>query len=232
MKRMITCIVMLFLVGLFVAPSSFAAPPQEMFLAGALGKQPYVQRASAIRGKVVETMEGEAVGEIEDVVFDMARGRIRYVALAYGGLLGFGKTFVAIPWEALTIQPGGETFMLTLDKEKLQNVPGFDQHDWPQWPDPFLSAALHGSAETPERSPGSPTTVLPSSNTQGVRSGKALSATIQEMDAQHGSITLRTEAGNTVALRASPALLVGLQAGDAVEVKTSGEQVTRIHKQE
>jgi hypothetical protein len=57
-----------------------------------------------------------------------------------------------------------------------------------------------------------------------------LSGTIQDVNMQKGFITLRSEDGDIIDLRASPELLAGLQTGDVVEVKTSGKTVMEVSK--
>jgi hypothetical protein len=59
-----------------------------------------------------------------------------------------------------------------------------------------------------------------------------VSGTIQAVDMQKGFITLRSEDGDIVDLRAPTELLAGLQTGDVVEVKTSGRAVTEVSKKE
>jgi len=54
--------------------------------------------------------------------------------------------------------------------------------------------------------------------------------TVQQVDPNKGHITLRSEEGKTVQLQAPAALLTSLQAGDAVEVKVSGQKATVIHR--
>jgi len=54
--------------------------------------------------------------------------------------------------------------------------------------------------------------------------------TIQHVDSKKGHLTLRSEEGKTVQLQAPAALLTSLQAGDAVEVKVSGQKATLIHR--
>ena len=61
---------------------------------------------------------------------------------------------------------------------------------------------------------------------------ETVSGTVQNVDAQQGRMILSSEAGKTMELRAPAELLTGLQNGDAVEVKVSGQQATFIHKQE
>jgi hypothetical protein len=59
-----------------------------------------------------------------------------------------------------------------------------------------------------------------------------LSGTVQNVDPQQGRITIRAGEDNVVELRAPAELLIGLQSGDAVEVKRSGQQATFIKRQQ
>src|SRR2546423_9506972 len=59
-----------------------------------------------------------------------------------------------------------------------------------------------------------------------------LSGTVQNVDPQQGRITVRAGEDNVVELRAPAELLIGLQDGDAVEVKRSGQQATYIKRQQ
>jgi len=59
-----------------------------------------------------------------------------------------------------------------------------------------------------------------------------LSGTVQNVDPQQGRITVRAGEDNVVELRAPAELLIGLQSGDAVEVKRSGQQATFIKRQQ
>jgi len=59
-----------------------------------------------------------------------------------------------------------------------------------------------------------------------------VSGTVQNVDPQQGRITISAGEDKTVELRAPAELLVGLQSGDAVEVKVSGQKATYIRKQE
>ncbi len=60
----------------------------------------------------------------------------------------------------------------------------------------------------------------------------SLSGTVQNVDPQQGRITVRAGEDNVVELRAPADLLIGLQSGDAVEVKRSGQQATFIKRQQ
>lgn len=61
---------------------------------------------------------------------------------------------------------------------------------------------------------------------------ETVSGTVENVDPQQGRMILRAEEGKAMELRAPTELLIGLQNGDAVEVKLSGQRATFIQKQE
>src|SRR5262245_3738935 len=61
---------------------------------------------------------------------------------------------------------------------------------------------------------------------------ETVSGTVQNVDPKQGRMILRADESRTMELRAPGELLIGLQDGDAVEVKISGQQATFIQKQE
>ncbi|MDG6245074.1 MAG: PRC-barrel domain-containing protein [Methanolobus sp.] len=90
-----------------------------------------VLSASTIRGDSVENPQGEDLGNIEDIMIDLDRGMVAYTVLSFGGVLGIGDRYFAIPWDALTKKPGENKFIVDIDKEILKNAPGFDKDNWP-----------------------------------------------------------------------------------------------------
>lgn len=61
---------------------------------------------------------------------------------------------------------------------------------------------------------------------------ETVSGTVENVDPQQGRMILRAEEGKAMELRAPTDLLTGLQNGDAVEVKLSGQRATFIRRQE
>jgi sporulation protein YlmC with PRC-barrel domain len=96
-----------------------------------------VSRASKIIGTDVKNSKGEDLGDIKDLVLDPMSGRLSYVVVSYGGLLGMGDKLFAIPWSAVRWSTDKDYFVLNMDKEALKNAPGFDEDHWPvsgaQW---------------------------------------------------------------------------------------------------
>lgn len=92
-------------------------------------------RASQIIGKDVRNTNGEELGEINDVIVNIANQDIHYVILEFGGFLGLGEKLFAYPMEAFALSRDRGELVLNVPKEKLENAPGFGRDDWPNWAD-------------------------------------------------------------------------------------------------
>lgn len=91
-----------------------------------------VLTASSIIGDEVESPDGNNLGEIKDIMLDIRNGGIEYVILQFGGFLGIGSKYFAIPFESLTINEDRHVFILNKDKSFLEKAPGFDKDHWPE----------------------------------------------------------------------------------------------------
>jgi hypothetical protein len=77
----------------------------------------------------------EDVGSLKEIMIDIPSGRVAYAVLAVGGFLGIGERLFAIPWGALALDEDRKCFILDVDKQRLQNAPGFDKDNWPDMAD-------------------------------------------------------------------------------------------------
>jgi hypothetical protein len=91
--------------------------------------------ASAAIDDRVRNPAGEPLGQVKEFAIDLETGRIAYAVLAFGGLLGVGRKLFAIPWQALTLDEDRNEFILDVDREMLEDAPGFDRDEWPATPD-------------------------------------------------------------------------------------------------
>jgi sporulation protein YlmC with PRC-barrel domain len=94
---------------------------------------PRVLSASSIKGTTVRNLQNEDIGKIKDLMIDWQNGSIAYAVLTFGGFLGMGEKLFAIPLESFKFEnyDGFETAVLDINKEKLENAPGFDNDHWP-----------------------------------------------------------------------------------------------------
>lgn len=107
------------------------------------GPGPRVMSASTLEGDEIVNRQGEKLGTLEEIMLDVSSGRIAYAVLSTGGFLGMGDKLFAVPWQALTLDTDNECFILDVDKDRLQNAPGFDKNHWPAMADQRWASELH-----------------------------------------------------------------------------------------
>jgi len=87
--------------------------------------------ALSIIGDKVRNNQGEHLGEIKDIMIDIISGKIDYYIIEFGGFLGIGIKYFAIPFSLLQVDPDKKIFLFNQRKETLENAPGFDMDHWP-----------------------------------------------------------------------------------------------------
>lgn len=107
------------------------------------GYKTNVLSASSLTGDKVKNAKGEDLGTIEDVMIDLSRGNVAYAVLSFGGFLGMGDKLFAVPWESLQINTVNKEVTFDVDKERLENAPGFDKDNWPDMADPAFRKQVH-----------------------------------------------------------------------------------------
>ena len=107
------------------------------------GPGPEVMDAATLIGDSVVNRNAEDLGKVEAIMLDVASGRIAYAVLSFGGFLGMGSKYFAIPWSALTLDAAEKRFILGVSKETLENAPGFDKDRWPSMADLTWATQIH-----------------------------------------------------------------------------------------
>jgi sporulation protein YlmC with PRC-barrel domain len=177
----------------------------------------HTNRASKFIGADVENAQGEDLGQIEDLMLDPQDGRVAYAVLSFGGFLGLGEKYFAVPWKALQAKAGeDDTLILNVEKEKLTNAPGFDKNNWPDMTNRQWGEEIHTYYGVP---PYWVATTRPVGGSMtGMQASEAVTATILNVDKSTKSLQLKTANNETVELKAPEGLLGELQVGDRVEV--------------
>lgn len=88
--------------------------------------------ASSIIGDKIRNDQQEHMGEIMDLMIDITTGRIEYAVIEFGGFLGIGVKYFAIPFRLLRVDPEKKMFVFNQKKEVLEKAPGFDMEHWPE----------------------------------------------------------------------------------------------------
>jgi sporulation protein YlmC with PRC-barrel domain len=96
---------------------------------------PRVLSSSSISGTNIYNRQGESLGEVKELMVNMQSGQVEYVVVSFGGFLGIGDKYFAVPLEAFDVDTEDEKFILDANREKLENSPGFDKDNWPSTAD-------------------------------------------------------------------------------------------------
>ena len=138
-------------------------PFQMMFFSSILILVPFSQslafspdqgsyKASELVGKSVKNLQGEDIGQIEELVIG-SNGEVGYAVLSFGGFLGVGDKLFAVPWTSLAHQPDHEYLTLDISPKKLEKAPGFDKNDWPDMKDEKWKFLIGEFYSTPDQIP-------------------------------------------------------------------------------
>ncbi len=103
-----------------------------------------IVKSGEINGTKVQNPANENLGEIAEVVIDKKSGKISYLVLDFGGFLGFGNKYFAVPWQLFLYNNQDDCFILNVDKQHLKNAPGFDKDHWPNFSAPEFTTMITG----------------------------------------------------------------------------------------
>lgn len=102
-----------------------------------------VTKATNLIGKQVKNFDGKDVGQIKDLVINWRSGGfIEYAVLSFGGFLGLGDKYFAVPWKVMLLSGDKEHFILNVNEERLKKAPGFDKDNWPDLASPDWSMVV------------------------------------------------------------------------------------------
>ena len=107
------------------------------------GPGPDLMGADTLIGNDVYNHNEEDLGDIKEIMLDVRSGRVSYAVLSFGGFLSMGEKLFAVPWNALTLDTVNKRFVLNVEKERLENAPGFDKDNWPNMADASWATEIH-----------------------------------------------------------------------------------------
>lgn len=91
--------------------------------------------AGTLTGDSVKNKSDEQLGTVEEIMIDLDHGQVAYVVMAAGGFLGLGEKYFAVPWSLLEVDTERHHVVVDLDKDAIENAPGFDKDNWPDTSD-------------------------------------------------------------------------------------------------
>ncbi|MBV5263847.1 PRC-barrel domain-containing protein [Pinisolibacter aquiterrae] len=85
--------------------------------------------SSKVVGSNVYDARGEHLGHVEDVVLDKLSNTIMFAVLGFGGLLGIGEKYHAMPWSMLDYDEAKGGYVVPLDPTVLAAAPVYELAD-------------------------------------------------------------------------------------------------------
>jgi sporulation protein YlmC with PRC-barrel domain len=85
--------------------------------------------ASKVSGSSVYNAAREKIGHVEDIVLDKTSDKIMFAVLGFGGFLGIGEKFHAVPWNILDFDKDQGGYVVNLTRETLEAAPVYDLDD-------------------------------------------------------------------------------------------------------
>jgi sporulation protein YlmC with PRC-barrel domain len=96
-------------------------------------------RASQLIDCPLTNTRQEGLGDVQDIVLASDNRTIAYVVVAFGGFLGMGEKFFAMPWRLIEVSRNAADskprINLAVEQEVLKAAPGFDKEKWPDMAD-------------------------------------------------------------------------------------------------
>ena len=85
--------------------------------------------ASRVIGTAVYNTSGDRIGSIEDVMLEKMSNGIMFAVIGFGGFLGIGEKYHAIPWSALDYDEDQDGYVVPFTKEQLEAAPAYSIND-------------------------------------------------------------------------------------------------------
>ena len=89
-----------------------------------------------ITDTTVRSPEGEAIGEIDDLILDNETGQLTAAILGVGGFLGIGEKKIAVNWSELQIDYDANEITMLLTRDEAEAAPEYVFRDQEQPPPP------------------------------------------------------------------------------------------------
>jgi sporulation protein YlmC with PRC-barrel domain len=192
--------------------------------------QPTFLRTKSILNKDVLNIQNREVGKVHDLALDRD-GRVAYAVLSFGGFLGMGEKFFAIPWQAIQVRPDHRLALDITSRDELASAAGFDKEHWPltadrRWVrDGYQLAGHEETGGTLPTFQAKTTDLLgkKATNTQNEELGKLTELVV---DANQGRVAcaVLSQPGRLIAI---PWALVDVYGRETVKIDISAERLAR-----
>ena len=97
--------------------------------------------SSKVEGTEVYNRAGERLGEVYNFMVDKFSGQVAYAVMSFGGFLGIGERYHALPWASLDYDVNQGGYVVDLDRSKLERAPSYAREEDP-WLNPTYASDI------------------------------------------------------------------------------------------
>lgn len=95
-----------------------------------------------VEGTAVYNRTGEALGSVYNVMIDKYSGQVAYAVMSFGGFLGIGERYHALPWKALDFDPRLGGYVADVTRDQLARAPSYASDEAP-WDNPGYGRSIY-----------------------------------------------------------------------------------------
>jgi hypothetical protein len=94
-----------------------------------------------VEGTAVYDRAGSHLGSVYNAMINKVTGQVAYVVISFGGFLGIGANYTALPWKALVYDHTMGGYVVNVTRDQLQGAPNY-AGDADPWIDPLYGHAI------------------------------------------------------------------------------------------
>jgi hypothetical protein len=87
--------------------------------------------SNKVEGTAVYNRQGERLGDVYNFMVGKRSGRVAYAVMSFGGFLGIGQRYHALPWDVLTYDTERGGYVIDADKDLLMKAPSYQEGEDP-----------------------------------------------------------------------------------------------------
>ncbi|MBA3477819.1 MAG: PRC-barrel domain-containing protein [Lautropia sp.] len=110
---------------------------------------PRLISSSKVQGTEVYGASGDHVGEIDHLMIERVSGRVAYAVMSFGGILGMGKAFYPIPWNALKYDTALDGYRTDVTRDQVESAPAYTGGETFDWSNEDWNSRVHEHYRTP-----------------------------------------------------------------------------------
>lgn len=134
MKMAALTTVIIAVCGTSVPVATAQTSAQDSALRTAKAERMDLRKSSFFKGASVRGESEETIGDISDLIIDRGSGRIEFVILRTGDVLGFGGETYVVPFDSIEYHTPSSSLMLHMTADELKQRPQFSKSEWKDAP--------------------------------------------------------------------------------------------------